>query len=211
MGELGCPDASVRDRLRHSSTGDVLRSGQAIVRRRWVRMAVALTACVFCAVLGFVSVAQASSREPATVFQCRLKYSMPSKQEACIKSLGSSCAHPVMSELSRALEHLGNRHMEIWEEVSKDETPEYVVGPHVEPPEVTNYVSISVTTDSKMTFCEVELITYEGPNGEVVKHHLLHTGPHEGGAYILALTGGGSFLVRTYGRYTHPPHRSARS
>jgi hypothetical protein len=92
--------------------------------------------------------------------------------------------------------------MEIWEEVSKDETPEYVVGPHVEPPEVTDYISISVTTDSKVSFCEVELITFEGPNGEVVKHHLLHTGPHEGGAYILALTGGGSFLVRTYGRYS---------
>lgn len=161
-----------------------------------------------CAGLGSVSVAEAAQREPATIFQCRLKYKSPAMQESCIRSLGSSCIHPVMSELSRAFEHLGNRHMEIWEEVSKDETPEYVVGPHVEPPEVTNYISISVTTDSKVSFCEVELITYEGPNGEVVKHHLLHTGPQEGGAYILALTGGGSFLVRTYGRYTHRPHPS---
>jgi hypothetical protein len=157
------------------------------------------------------SVAEAVQREPATILQCRLKYKSPSQQERCIRSLGSSCTHPVMSELSRAFEHLGNRHMEISEEVSKDETPEYAVGPHVEPPEVTNYVSISVTTDSKVSFCEVELITYEGPNGEVVKHHLLHTGPHEGGAYILALTGSGSFLVRSYGRYTHAPHGPTRN
>jgi hypothetical protein len=116
-----------------------------------------------------------------------------------------------MSEYSRALEHLGNRHMDIWEELSRDETPEYIVGPHVEPPEVTNYISVSVTTDSKMSFCEVELQTFEGPNGEVVKHHLLHTRPHEGGAFLLALTGGGSFLVRAYGRYTHPPHPPTRS
>ncbi len=179
-------------------------------RRSAARLCVA-AALAACAVLGPVSAAEAAPREPATIFQCRLKYSSPSKQEACIRSLGSSCAHPVMSELSRAFEHLGNRHMEIWEEVSKDETPEYVVGPRVEPPEVTNYISISVTTDSKVSFCEVELITYEGPNGEVVKHHLLHTAAHEGGAFILALTGGGSFLVRAYGQYTHAPHRPTRS
>lgn len=35
-------------------------------------------------------------------------------QEACIRSLGSSFIHPGMSELSRAFEHLDNRHMEIW-------------------------------------------------------------------------------------------------
>jgi hypothetical protein len=93
--------------------------------------------------------------------------------------------------------------MTIWVGISPDETPEYFIGPHVEPPQVTNYLTISVTTDSKMTFCEVELITYEEPNESIVKRHRLHTGPHAGGPFELGLTGGGNFLVRAFGRYAH--------
>jgi hypothetical protein len=168
--------------------------------QRWITAA--WVAAVFFAVLGSASVAEASPREPANIFQCKQKYKTAPKQQACIRSLGSSCAHPVMREYARDGEHLGNKHMEIWEEVSKDETPEYFIGPHLDPPQVTNYISISVTTDSKMSFCEVELKTYEGPNGEIVKRHRLHTTtPHEGGAFILGITEGG-FRVVAFGRYT---------
>jgi hypothetical protein len=145
---------------------------------------------------------------PKTAFQCKKAFKSSVKRAACIKRVaaekpGASCKHPLQSEYAKDAEHVGSgaKHMPISVEPT-DPTPNYLyfIGRHLEPPQVTNYLSISFESDSKVVICEAELKTYEEPNGSIVKRHKLPTGPHGDKPFVIGITEG-NFRVNVFGRY----------
>jgi hypothetical protein len=154
--------------------------------------------------------ATASSRLK-TPFQCQKAFPAGAARSRCIARVrserpGANCAHPLRSEYARDWEHLGDsKDMPITIEAT-DPPADYFIGRHVAPPEVTNYESVSFTSDTKVTVCYAELITYEDPNGTTVKHYRLPTGPHGNTPFVVGATEG-SYRVLVFGQLRASPSR----
>jgi hypothetical protein len=114
---------------------------------------------------------------------------------------GSSCQRPLKSYYLRDKEKAGDtKDMPI---ISGPGSPpaDFFIGRHVQPPEVTDYEVVHVTSNSRVIICHIELVIYEDPNGTTVRHYQLPTGPHGSKPTTIGDTEG-SFKLTVEGRYS---------